>query len=116
MKKIFFAIIILFSQLDYSQDYQSEFLQYFKSKDTLNQLKVLKKWKKSNPNDSELFTSYFNYYFSKSKNEILEITKNQTNKESLVLKDTLNKTAGYIGSKIYYCRMISIFEIWYCCP
>ncbi|WP_101451085.1 tetratricopeptide repeat protein [Aquimarina sp. MAR_2010_214] len=102
MKKILFLIAILLTQVGFCQNFQSEFLKYCQSKDTLNQLKVLEEWKKSNPNDSELFTSYFNYHFSKSRKEVIELTTNQPNGQSLVLKDSLNKTAGFLGSKIHY--------------
>lgn len=102
MKKISFLIIILLTQIGFCQNFQSEFLKYCETKDTLNQLKILKEWEKTNPNDPELFTSYFNYHFSKSKKEIIALTTNQPNGQSLVLKDSLNKTAGFLGSEIQY--------------
>ncbi|WP_299437759.1 tetratricopeptide repeat protein [uncultured Aquimarina sp.] len=102
MKKISFLISILLAQIGFCQNYQSEFLNYCQTKDTLNQLKVLEEWKKSSPNDPELFTSYFNYHFSKSRKEVIALTTNQPNGESLTLKDSLNKTAGFLGSQIHY--------------
>jgi len=102
MKKISFLIIILLTQIGFCQNFQSEFLKYCETKDTLNQLKILKEWEKTNPNDPELYTSYFNYHFSKSKKEIIALTTNQPNGQSLVLKDSLNKTAGFLGSEIQY--------------
>ncbi|TYP98250.1 tetratricopeptide repeat protein [Tenacibaculum adriaticum] len=95
-------IIILISQIGLSQDYQSEFKNYYHTNDTINQLKVLTKWESVNPKDAELFTSYFNYHFMKSRQEIVSLSTDKPYGESLVLKDSLNQTAGFLGSQIYY--------------
>ena len=103
MKKIFGTlIVILISQIGFSQDYQSEFQKFYEVNDTINQLKTLKKWQSENPKDAELFTSYFNYHFMKSRQELLTLTTGQPNGESLVLKDSLNQNAGFLGSQIHY--------------
>ncbi|WP_299212600.1 tetratricopeptide repeat protein [uncultured Aquimarina sp.] len=102
MKKISFLLITLLTQIGFCQNFQSEFLKYCETKDTLNQSKILKEWKKTNPNDPELYTSYFNYHFSKSRKEIIALTTNQPNGQSLTIKDSLNKTAGFLGSEIHY--------------
>lgn len=102
MKKIVVLLTILITSVGICQDYQSEFLKHCETKDTLNQLKVLEAWEKLNPNDPELFTSYFNYHFSKSRKEIIELITDQPQGKSLVLKDSLNKTSGFLGSKIRY--------------
>lgn len=103
MKKILVTLIaILISQIGFSQDYHSEFQKYCQTNDTINQLKVLTEWKSTNPKDAELFTSYFNYHFMKSRQEVLALSTDKPNGEGFVLKDSLNKTAGYLGSKIYY--------------
>jgi len=103
MKKIFGTlIVILISQIGFSQDYQSEFQKYCETNDTINQLKTLKKWQSENPKDAELYTSYFNYHFMKSRQEVLALTTDQPNGESLVLKDSLNQDAGFLGSQIHY--------------
>ncbi|WOI23981.1 tetratricopeptide repeat protein [Nonlabens ulvanivorans] len=103
MKKIFGTLmVILISQLGFSQNYQSEFQKFCETNDTINQLKTLKKWQSENPKDAELFTSYFNYHFMKSRQEVLALTTDQPNGESLVLKDSLNQNAGFIGSQIHY--------------
>jgi tetratricopeptide (TPR) repeat protein len=103
MKRILGILIaILISQIGSSQDYPSEFQKYCQTNDTLNQLKVLTEWKNSYPKDAELYTSYFNYHFMKSKQEVIAISTDKTNGESLVLKDSLNQTAGVLGSKIHF--------------
>ena len=50
----------------------------------------------------ELITSYFNYHFMKSRQEVLALTNDEPNGESLVLKDSLNQNAGFLGSQINY--------------
>lgn len=103
MKRILGTLIaILISQIGFSQDYQSDFQKYCQTNDTINQLKVLTEWNSANPKDAELYTSYFNYYFMKSKQEVLAMSTNEPNGESLVLKDSLNQTAGFLGSKIHF--------------
>jgi len=95
-------IVIFASQIGFSQDYQSEFRKYCETNDTINQLKTLQKWQSENPKDAELFTSYLNYHFMKSRQEILALTTDQPNGKSLVLKDSLNQNAGFLGSQIHY--------------
>jgi len=103
MKRILGTLIaILISHFGFSQDYQSDFQKYCQTNDTINQLNVLTKWNFANPKDAELYTSYFNYHFMKSKQEVLAISTDKPNGESLVLKDSLNQTAGFLGSKIHY--------------
>lgn len=103
MKKNILTIISLFiSQLIFSQDYYTEFKKYFKDKDTINQLITLEKWEVKSPNDAELFTSYFNYYFVKSKKEIISLSGEKTNKEGFVINDSLNKPVGFISGETYF--------------
>ncbi|NJB69754.1 putative Zn-dependent protease [Saonia flava] len=103
MIKIYGALVfVLISQIVLSQDYQAEFQQYCETNDTLGQLKVLKKWQSESPKDAELFTNYFNYYFTKSRQELVSLTTTPPNGESYMLKDSTNQTAGYIGSQINY--------------
>ncbi len=103
MKKIPLAlIIILICQVAFCQNYQSEFQKYSKENDTINQLKVLKEWEKSNPKDAELYTSYFNYYFHRAENSFISITTEQPDGESFALKDSLNNNVGYFGSQTQY--------------
>ncbi|MDI1318376.1 tetratricopeptide repeat protein [Flavobacterium sp.] len=102
MRIIFIVLSILFSVLSFAQDYKSDFGKYFQEKDTIKQKETLLKWEKAKPNDAELFTSYFNFYFQKSKTEILSLSKNEPTGDALVLLDSLNKTAGFLGSTQSY--------------
>lgn len=91
-----------FQSLIFAQNFQDDFKKYFDIKDTVNQLKTLRKWEKAEPKNPELYTSFFNYYALNAKKEMLSLTKEQPKGESLALKDSTNKEAGYIGSQTYY--------------
>ena len=100
--KIISLLLILICQVVFCQDYPSEFQKYSNENDTINQLKILKEWEKVNPEDAELYTSYFNYYFQKAENSFVSITTEQPDGESFVLTDSLNNNVGYLGSQVQY--------------
>ena len=97
MKNIVLGIILLgFSSITTAQDYQSKFAEYCGSKDTTAQRKLLLEWEESNPNDPELFTSYFNYYFSLSKESMIGIDSKPKGEENLQIMDSTNKVMGFL--------------------
>lgn len=102
MNKYIFLIAMTISQIGFCQDYQAEFQKYCEAHDTINQLKTLKEWQLKKPQDPELFTSYFNYHFMKSRQEVLSLSSDQPTGESLVFQDSLNQDVGFIGSQIIY--------------
>ena len=102
MKKkisVFFVLLLFVVNQAFSVNYQSDFKKYFDNKDFASQLKTLKLWEESNPKDAELYTSYFNYYFTKSREEVLSLTTNEPTGKALILQDSTGKVAGYIGSE-----------------
>lgn len=103
MKPILTLLIFsLLSGVCPGQDFKAEFFKYFHEGDSSKQLETLKKWEKADPKNPELFTSYFNYYFSQSKQEFVSLTTSQPEGESLSLQDSTGKTAGFLGSQISY--------------
>ena len=102
MKSYFLLAFYILVNLTYGQDYFSEFWQYCESGDTLNQITTLRKWEKKSPNDPELFTSYFNYHFSKSRQEIVTLTTEKPQGKSLTITDSTHQTKGFLGSQIHY--------------
>lgn len=103
MRKIIgFFIALTITNIGFSQSFYSEFQKNLKTNDTIKQLETLTAWEKVSPKDPELFTCYFNYYFSKSKNELILLTTQKPNGLGFELKDSLNQTAGYLGSQINF--------------
>lgn len=103
MNKVSLSILfVLISQIVFAQDYHSQFQEYCQSNDTIKQLEVLKAWESTDPINPELFISYFNYYFLKSKQEMLVMANDQPKGDALVLKDSLDQIIGYMGSEFFY--------------
>lgn len=86
----------------FGQDYKSQFDQLCQEGDTTKQFELLIKWESEDPKNPELFTSYFNYYFLKSKQEFVSMSTNQPKGESLQLQDSTGQVAGFLGSEIDY--------------
>lgn len=101
-KTIGLFIALTTSSIGFGQNFYSEFQNNFKTNDTIKQLETLTDWEKDNPTDPELFTCYFNYYFSKSQSELILLSTQKPNGEGFELKDSLNQTAGYLGSQINF--------------
>lgn len=97
---IFFTII--FSSYSWSQNHYENFKKLYKENDSIQLEHLLKDWRKSNPNDPELYTSEFNYHFANSKNEAITIEQTTTNNEAYQLTDSLGNIAGYLSSNISF--------------
>lgn len=101
-RTIFGFTLTLFFQIVFSQNYNEQFQKFAKENDTINQLNILRNWEKSDPKDAELYTSFFNYYFGKSKKEFISLSQQKPGGEGYVLKDSLNQDAAYLGSHIQF--------------
>ena len=101
-KRVFIFILTLFSTNVFGQTNYEKFNKFFADNDTTKMKTLLADWEKTNPNDPELYTSAFNYYFSTSKQEIISLDKQQHGKENLQLKDDKGKVAGFINSNLEY--------------
>ena len=106
MKRYFIVALFLFIGLFQSingQDFKAQFTEQFNKKDFEKQEKILQTWEKTNPKDPELYVSYFNFYFNKSRNETLSLTTKPISKESIVLtKENDDKAVAYIGSQVSF--------------
>jgi tetratricopeptide (TPR) repeat protein len=97
-----FIALTFFSCMAVGQSNYQQFKKLFTSKDTTKIKVLLANWEKSNPNDPELYTSAFNYYFSGSEQEIISLDDKQHGEESLQLKDSTGKIAGFLNSNLGY--------------
>ncbi len=105
MKKLHsIFLIFLFPIIIFSQDFYADFNNACATQDTFEQKLVLENWEKEKPNDPELYTSYFNYYFNKSKNSGIRFSKEKpdTDEEYLEMTDEDGKFTGYMLNEIYY--------------
>ena len=101
-KQLLLLFAIFITQVSLGQDYKSDFQKAFQNNDTILQIEVLNKWKEAKPNDPEIFTSFFNYYFQKARKEVVSITKETSKGENFVIKDSLDQVQGYLGKQIIY--------------
>ena len=103
----YFLIVFLFliglPQVICGQDFKSQFSGLFDKKDIAGQEKLLQNWEKTKPGDPELYVSYFNFYFNKSRQETLTLTKKPTSKDSIPLsKENENQPSAYLGSQVRF--------------
>lgn len=100
MKRIrpILALLLFLSTQSPAQNFKQEFSKLCSQNDTAAQSKLLERWQKARPHDAELYVALFNYYFSKSRSEIVTISKEKKSGTLLELKDTGNhKTVGYLS-------------------
>jgi len=95
-------VVVFISTTAFGQNYKADFDKYCQEGDTTKQIEILKKWESEDSKNPELFTSYFNYYFLKSRQEVISMTTQEPEGKSLSFQDSTGKTAGFIGSEIYY--------------
>jgi tetratricopeptide (TPR) repeat protein len=88
-----------------AQTYRERFVKLLNANDAKGQLELLKSWEKELPNDPELYVSFFNYYFLKSRQETVTLTTSRPQGESIPLsKENDDKIAGYIGTDVTFTR------------
>lgn len=101
------TILLLFTaNLLTAQDFQAEFRKHSKTGDTTRQLQTLTAWEAAKPGDAELYVSYFNFYFTQSRRELIGLTTDKPEGEGMALKDSLGNTTGYLGSQILYDHIV----------
>lgn len=103
MNKTFSILVFSFlTNFCLGQDYKLEFDQLYQEGDTTKQIELLTKWEFEDPKNPELFTSYFNYYYSKSRQEFVSMSSNPPQGATLQLQDSAGQVAGFLGSEIVY--------------
>lgn len=83
----------------YAQDYHAQFVKSLQADDTLKQWEILTAWQKADPKSPELYTSYFNYYFQKSKQELIALTGEEPSGERMSFQDSTGQTVGFFGNQ-----------------
>jgi len=100
---ILFSAVLFVTNLE-AQTFKQQFNENFSKKDTAAQRRVLENWEKTDNNDAELYTAYFNYYVNKSRKNVLTLGSNPGSKESfqLVSKDTSSKEEIFLYEDMFY--------------
>lgn len=103
MKKIFaFWIVFISLNAAYSQSNYDKFKALFKEKDTLQIPPLLEQWEKASPDDAEFYACAFNYYFYKSKTEVIALEPFPRGNNAFELTDSTGKVAGFMNTVITY--------------
>lgn len=101
LRFIFIFCFLLFSASALNaQSYKESFYTLYSNKDTTGQRELLEKWHQNDPNDSELFVAYFNYYVGLSREEVIVMGTDVSSEESLELKGK-DSTGQEINASIY---------------
>ena len=89
-------------QFGFGQTYYNQFLDlYQKHYDAKKIENLLSEWHQKNPNDIQYYIAGYNFYLKESKKELIHLdSKGINKKDQLVLKDSLNNTAGYLYSEM----------------
>jgi tetratricopeptide (TPR) repeat protein len=102
MKYLLLFFLFLLEVPLLAQSFKKQYLEYAKQQDTAQQLSVLQKWEKSNPEDPEMYVAYYNYFVRKSMKEVLSLDPVQRSEESISVMDSATQTVGYLNSMIIY--------------
>lgn len=102
---ILILLVVASFQTALAQDFGSQFKTLFDKQDFAGQERILRVWENARSDDPELYVSYFNYYFAKSRDEKLTLTKQPVSKESVkITKTDDEKTVAYIGGQVSYIK------------
>lgn len=94
-------MLISFTSSVLGQSNYQKFLDFYQKNDTIAIEKLLKDWKNNNP-DAEYYVSCVNYFFNKSKKEVLSLDKVMPKTEGLEIKDDNGNSVAYLSSKNLY--------------
>lgn len=103
MKKQLTFLFLLLTIYASGQDQKSKFQNLMKEGREEDVVSLLAKWQNSRPEDPEMFIAHFNYYFHKSKKEVIQMADQPGKGETLTLRDTAtNEPVGYMYAKVAY--------------
>ena len=97
MKKLFLFFFFSVVSYGFGQTNYQKFKELYQKNDTIAVQKLLEDWEKVP--DAEFYVSAVNYYFNKSKKEVLTLDKSVPKKEALEVKDDNGNVVAYLSSK-----------------
>ena len=99
------SLSFVFATIANGQTYRERFVKLFEDKDLKGQYSLLQSWEKATPDDPELYVSFFNHYFIKSRQETLSLTSTRPKGEALQLtKEDDKKVVAYLGSNMSFSK------------
>lgn len=114
------GIIPFFTLFIYSSSFGQTNYQIFKKfaekNDTVKMRTLISKWEQQKDLDAEFYVCAFNYYFSKSQKEIIELNagqKKESTKETINLLDSKGKQAGYMSFSSSYDKVFLTKALFY---
>lgn len=103
MKTAITAIVFIFVFITTSnaQTFKERFQKFHSEKDSLEQLKLLEDWQKSNPKDPELCVAWFNYYVQKSKTSRIVLGNNPKKGEDVLELQSMDSSKQKPAAFLY---------------
>lgn len=99
--------LISLSSYSFGQSQLQQFSILASKNDTIGELTFLKNWEATNKEDPDLYVAWFNYYFLKSKKEVVRLDADTTKQEGFKVNDpNTKKRVGSIYGDIYYDPLI----------
>jgi tetratricopeptide (TPR) repeat protein len=106
MKRTFLLLsgLLVFMMQVNGQTMLNQFNDLLSKDDTIAQTQFLEKWEISSKNDPDLYVAYFNFFYKKSRKEVVRIEKTpRAGQKAFQILDTLTKQPiGYMFSDIFY--------------
>jgi tetratricopeptide (TPR) repeat protein len=106
MKRTFLILsgLLVFMMQVNGQTMLNQFNDLLSKDDTIAQMQFLEKWGMSSKNDPDLYVAYFNFFYKKSRKEVVRIEKTpRAGQKAFQILDTLTKQPiGYMFSDIFY--------------
>lgn len=101
MKKLFLFFFISLISYCFGQTNYQKFKELYQKNDTVAVQNLLNDWEKQNP-DAEFYVSAVNFYFNKSRKEVLSLDQETPSKDALTLKNDEGNVVAYLSSKDLY--------------
>jgi tetratricopeptide (TPR) repeat protein len=98
---IFLSYLVFYSFLLNAQSNAETFRQCNLPSDSIKAREVLYKWEKSNPDDPNLYISYFNYFYKIAQNYQVSIGTGSSDK-GIAFQDSSGREIGYISENNKY--------------
>lgn len=102
MKQFTTCFLLLFALKIVSQDYYESFVSAIRDRNTAKENSILKAWDAAEPNNPDLFTSYFNHFIVQSKQNILMMGDNPpANQDVLSIHDSVKKNSYLYDATLF---------------